>query len=181
MIGYGGKEMAASFRTVRRNTIQIASEIPEDRYDWAPAEGTRSVGSLLAHLIVSPILYEEMHRTLRLTTLKGYDFGGVIARMMAEEAKLSGKATLLNALQSEGERLASWMETLSDEYLAETYTDPTGQNPKTRFEGLLSVKEHEMHHRGQLMLIERILGIVPHLTRQMQERMAARAAATAGR
>jgi hypothetical protein len=29
------------------------------------------------------------------------------------------------------------------------------------------------HHRGQLMLIERMLGIVPHLTRQMQERMAA--------
>ena len=30
----------------------------------------------------------------------------------------------------------------------------------------------EMHHRGQLMLIERMLGIVPHLTRHMQERMA---------
>ena len=44
---------------------------------------------------------------------------------------------------------------------------------KTRFEMLLSTKEHEMHHRGQLMLIERMLGIVPHLTRQMQERMAA--------
>jgi uncharacterized damage-inducible protein DinB len=43
---------------------------------------------------------------------------------------------------------------------------------------LLSVKEHEMHHRGQLMLIERILGIVPHLTRRMQER---RDAATAQR
>jgi len=28
-----------------------------------------------------------------------------------------------------------------------------------------------MHHRGQLMLIERMLGIVPHLTRQMQERL----------
>jgi len=33
---------------------------------------------------------------------------------------------------------------------------------------LLSAKEHEMHHRAQLMLIERLLGIVPHLTRQMQ-------------
>ena len=43
---------------------------------------------------------------------------------------------------------------------------------KTRFEMLLGAKEHEMHHRGQLMLIERMLGIVPHLTRQMQERMA---------
>jgi uncharacterized damage-inducible protein DinB len=35
---------------------------------------------------------------------------------------------------------------------------------------LLAVKEHEMHHRGQLMLIERMLGIVPHLTRQRQQR-----------
>jgi len=35
---------------------------------------------------------------------------------------------------------------------------------KTRFEMLLGVKEHEMHHRGQLMLMERLIGIVPHLT-----------------
>ncbi len=47
---------------------------------------------------------------------------------------------------------------------------------RTRFDMILSVKEHEMHHRGQLMLIERILGIVPHLTREMQARMAAAAA-----
>ena len=38
---------------------------------------------------------------------------------------------------------------------------------------LLGVKEHEMHHRGQLMLMERMLGVVPHLTREMQARMAA--------
>ena len=48
---------------------------------------------------------------------------------------------------------------------------------KSRFEMLLSVKEHEMHHRGQLMLIERLLSIVPHLTREMQERMAGAAKA----
>jgi hypothetical protein len=34
-----------------------------------------------------------------------------------------------------------------------------------------------MHHRGQLMLIERMLGITPHLTRAREER--ARAQATA--
>jgi uncharacterized damage-inducible protein DinB len=45
---------------------------------------------------------------------------------------------------------------------------------KTRFEMLLGTKEHEMHHRGQLMLIQRMIGLVPHLTRVMQERMAAR-------
>jgi uncharacterized damage-inducible protein DinB len=46
---------------------------------------------------------------------------------------------------------------------------------KTRFEMLLGAKEHEMHHRGQLMTMERMIGQVPHLTRQMQERMAAAA------
>lgn len=44
---------------------------------------------------------------------------------------------------------------------------------KTRFEMILGVKEHEMHHRAQLMLIERMLGVVPHLTREMQARIAA--------
>jgi uncharacterized damage-inducible protein DinB len=30
-----------------------------------------------------------------------------------------------------------------------------------------------MHHRGQLMLTERLLGITPHLTRQFEERIKA--------
>jgi hypothetical protein len=45
------------------------------------------------------------------------------------------------------------------------YAKPT----KSRLEGLMSAKEHDMHCRGQLMLIERILGIVPHLTRKYAE------------
>jgi hypothetical protein len=36
-----------------------------------------------------------------------------------------------------------------------------------------------MHHRGQLMLVQRMLGITPHLTRQMEERMKQLRAATA--
>jgi uncharacterized damage-inducible protein DinB len=51
---------------------------------------------------------------------------------------------------------------------------PPGMTPasKSRFEMILGVKEHEMHHRGQLMLIERMVGLVPHLTREMQARIA---------
>jgi len=45
-------------------------------------------------------------------------------------------------------------------------TLPNGET--TRFEMLLGVKEHEMHHRAQLFLIERMVGIVPHLTRARQ-------------
>jgi uncharacterized damage-inducible protein DinB len=45
---------------------------------------------------------------------------------------------------------------------------------------LIAPKEHEMHHRGQLMLVERMLGIKPHLTRHMEERIAAMQAAQPG-
>ena len=79
----------------------------------------------------------------------------------------------------EGERFAGWLQSLSPEFLAETFTDPTGANPRSRLESLLGAKEHEMHHRAQLMLIERVLGIVPHLTRQREERIRQRQAAAA--
>jgi uncharacterized damage-inducible protein DinB len=55
------------------------------------------------------------------------------------------------------------------------------QAPKSRFELLLSPKEHEMHHRGQLMMLQRMVGVVPHLTRLMQERMAQAAQAQGAR
>jgi uncharacterized damage-inducible protein DinB len=60
---------------------------------------------------------------------------------------------------------------------------PEGMEPrmKSRFELLIAPKEHEMHHRGQLMVDERQLGIEPHLTRQMEEVIAAMQAAQAGR
>jgi uncharacterized damage-inducible protein DinB len=51
---------------------------------------------------------------------------------------------------------------------------------KTRFEMLLSPKEHEMHHRAKLMLMERMLGIVPHLTREHQAAVSAMEQKAAG-
>jgi uncharacterized damage-inducible protein DinB len=58
-------------------------------------------------------------------------------------------------------------------------TEGDGKRAKSRFEWLLGAKEHELHHRAQLMLIERQLGIVPHLTRQRNERIAQMRAAKA--
>ena len=74
------------------------------------------------------------------------------------------------------------MEGLPEDLLAERVKLAPGMVPpdKSRFEMLLGPKEHEMHHRAQLMVVERMLGITPHLTRQMQERMAAMKAAQAG-
>jgi len=133
---------------------------------------------MLTHVAISTRIWEEVHKK-RLTTLVGFDFFGIIDQFKAEEEKSRSKAEILALLRTEGEQFAAWLETLTPEILAETVTEPDGKTAKTRFERILGAKEHEMHHRAQLMLIERQLGIVPHLTRQFQERVAQMRAARA--
>ena len=179
MTYYGAKDLAESFRTVRKNTIIIAEEIPEDRYSFRAAPETRTVAQTLYHVAAVPGVQNQIHAVERRTTLEGFDFPGYIRRLMAEEQEPRTKAQIVALLRESGDQWAQWLERQSDEFLAERVTHPAGIAPaRTRFEMLLGVKEHEMHHRAQLMLVERILGIVPHLTRQMQERLAA---ATSGR
>lgn len=178
-MSYGGKELASAFRTVRKNTIQVAEDIPESSYNHSPAPETRTVARMLTHIAISTRIWEEINKTLRLTTLVGFDFLAVRDRFHAEEIKPRTKAEILELLRTEGETFASWLETLTPEFLAEGVTDPDGKTIRTRFERILGAKEHEMHHRAQLMLIERQLGIVPHLTRQFNERVAQMRAARA--
>jgi uncharacterized damage-inducible protein DinB len=174
MLVYGPTQLANAFRTVRGNTVQIAEEIPEDKYDFVPAPGTRSVSELLRHVAFATGFQEDVHRAKRLTTLQGYDFQASGRAAQAKEREPRSKAEIIELLVTRGDDFAGWLASLSPEFLAETVTDPAGKNPRSRLEMLMAAKEHEMHHRGQLMLIERMVGVVPHLTRQRLERMRAR-------
>jgi uncharacterized damage-inducible protein DinB len=179
MTYYGPKELAESFRTVRKNTLVIANEIPAEKYSFRPAENTRSVGELLAHVALAYTFQHQVHAQERRTTLEGFNFPAMMQRLTEEEKKPRTKEQAIELLQSAGEKWAGFLDGLTESFLAERVAMPAGapQSSKSRFEMILSVKEHEMHHRGQLMLIERIVGIVPHLTRDMQARFAASAAA----
>jgi len=175
MTYYGSKELAASFRTVRGNTLKIAEEIPEEKYGFQAAPGIRTVAQTLVHIALVTRVPTLIHFTERRTTLVGFDFFAVMGALQAEVAKPRTKAEILAMLREEGEKFAALLDGASDEFLGEIVHYPEGMAPptKSRFEMLIAAKEHEMHHRGQLMLIERMLGITPHLTRQMQERIAA--------
>jgi uncharacterized damage-inducible protein DinB len=164
---YDAKNLAESFRTVRRNTLTIANEIPEDQYGFRAADGLMSVGELLAHIAVSPMWQIEVHGQ----KITHVDFAFFMARQQQskmEEAALRTKADIIRGLTDNGEKFAAFLEGLDEETLAGTVTFPPPVQPatKSRFEMLLGPKEHEMHHRGQLMLIQRLLGQVPELTRR---------------
>jgi uncharacterized damage-inducible protein DinB len=179
MSSYGGKELASAFRTVRKNTIQVAEDIPESQYGHVAAPECKSVARMLVHIGIATRLWEDVHRKRRLTTMVGVNFLEIRDRFDAEEAKPRSKAEILELLRTEGEQFAAWLETVTPEFLAEGVTEGDGKTVKSRFTWMLSAKEHEMHHRAQLMLIERQLGIVPHITKQANERIAQMRAAKA--
>ena len=174
MTYYGAKDLAEAFRTVRKNTIAVAQDIPADKYGFKPSADTRSVAQLLTHIAVGYRFQHQIHAVERRTTLDGFNFPELMQTLMAEEQRPRTKEQLLTLLKDEGDIWAQFLDGVSDSVLAESVAMRPGMTPaaKSRFEMMLSVKEHEMHHRGQLMLIERLLGIVPHLTRDMQARMA---------
>jgi len=176
---YGAKEIAASFRTVRNNTLKIAEEIPEDQYAFRGAEGTRTIAQTLIHISNAHRFALEIHRDHVRSTMEGFNFMTFIGPIVASEQEPMAKPQIIARLTAAGEEFENWVKTLPDDFLGQVITMPPGGKPeaRTRFDLLIAVKEHEMHHRGQLMLLERLIGITPHLTREAQARRAAMQAA----
>lgn len=174
---YGASQLADSFGTVRKNTILVAEDIPEEKYNFRPAEGVRSVAETLAHIAaLPPVARERQNRRITAPTIEMFQES--MQKIKERESSLRSKKEIVEFLRKDGDEHVAWLRALPEEVLAEVVTFPVGEPAKrTRFEAILGLKEHEMHHRGQLMLVERILGIVPHLTRINQERMAAMQAA----
>jgi uncharacterized damage-inducible protein DinB len=174
MTYYGAKELAEGFRTVRKNTLVIAEDIGEQHYGFRATPETRTIGQTLVHIAVSSKFAEQIHAVERRTTMAGFDFMTFFGPMQAAEQASHSKAQVIALLTENGDKFANWLDTLTDEFLGEEVSMMPGTAPagKSRFEMILGVKEHEMHHRAQLMLLERMVGVVPHLTRQMEARMA---------
>jgi uncharacterized damage-inducible protein DinB len=176
MTYYGATDLARSFRVVRKNTLAIAEDIPENQYDYRPTPESRSVREILAHIAVSSQRTYRGHAVQKITTFAGIDWPTYIRERQEQERELARlpKPKLIEFLCTDGEAWGTFLDTVPEEELAVVipFSPPAEPPTKSRFEMLLSAKEHEMHHRAQLMVFERLLGIVPHLTRQRQARMA---------
>ena len=98
MTHYGGKELAASFRVVRGNTIQVAEDIPEGKYDFKAAPDCRSVAQTLAHIAVSPGFQHYVHSS-KISDLQTVNFMERFQKLGAEEIKPRTKAEIIALLK----------------------------------------------------------------------------------
>jgi uncharacterized damage-inducible protein DinB len=167
---YGPQNLIESMRTVRKNTTLIAEDIPEESYGYRPTPESRSVAEVLLHIAAVWQITYQIHEVEARSSIADFDFEGFLQGSWIAEKQHFSKDQLIALLQTEGKRVCDWVERLPESALAEPVQMPQGSRlaQKTRFEMLLGAKEHEMHHRAQLMVIQRLLGIVPHLTRNRQ-------------
>ena len=163
---YGIHQLADSFRTVRTNTIRVAEDIPEAEYQFRPVPGSRSVAETLVHIAWLEGADRLMHEEKRLASFDGFDFATFLATSEVEETRQRSKAEIIELLRTAGDRWVRWVEQLPESFLSEPFRLPDGKSV-SRFEMLLGTKEHELQHRAQLTVIQRLLGLVPHFTRNL--------------
>ena len=161
---YGPRQLADGIRTVRQNVVLIAEDIHEDDYLFRPSVGSRSVAEILTHIAFFSNFDYLFHEEEHATNVEAFDFGQFLNDGETQEKRHDAKSRVIESLRSSGESWAEWVEFVPEPFLAETVAQRDGTF-KTRFEMILGSKEHETHHLGQLTVIERMLGIIPHLTR----------------
>ena len=161
---YGIPQLVAGVRAARADTLVTAADIPESQYHFRPTPESRSVAETLVHIAWLSSFDRHVHEEARVDSLDGFDFGAAIERSAAEERRPRSKADIVDLLRTDGDRRVRWVEQLPEALLAEQVRMPGGGS-MSRFELLLKTREHEVHHRAQLTVLQRLLGLVPLATR----------------
>src|SRR5262249_44984332 len=117
MTAYTAKDFAESFRTVRKNTLTIAQEIPDKDYGFRAAPEIRTVAQALVHVSNISVFQLQIHQVERRTTLAGFDFPAHMQRMIADEHLERSKDEILAVLRERGDAYAKWVEGLDDAFL----------------------------------------------------------------
>ena len=116
---YGGKELAAAFRTVRKNTIQIAEDVPEESSTASSRRPNRgSIGQTLAHIAVGTTFPTMLHGERipdREDRLRGVHEEG---RRRGSEAA-GPRPRLSRCSRTRASKFAAMLESLDESFLAE--------------------------------------------------------------
>jgi len=69
---YGPQQLANAIRTVRKNTILVAEDIPEESYGYRVTPDSRSVTETLLHIASAPQIVYYIHGSERISSIETF-------------------------------------------------------------------------------------------------------------
>ena len=156
-------EICEEWQDVRNGLIKEADLIPADQFGFKPAGESRTVIELLQHIVESEcLLTGEVCRDD--TNFGRAPFPALIAEYGAHVKNADSKDALLDLLRTSIEKSKQRIREFGDEKLEQTMTRFDGKQVPKRVMLNFTIA-HEMYHRGQVTVYQRVLGIEPALTR----------------
>lgn len=135
-------------------TRKVLDRVPDDQFEWRPHPTSMTLGRLAEHLTEFP-LWATMTMTqsaLDISTLRPADYKSPTARAevlaMFDANRKTGRAHLAN--KTDGEFDAPWTLKAGGK---EMFTMPKASVMRT------FVLNHMVHHRGQMTVYLRMLGV----------------------
>ena len=78
---YGPQQLASAIRTVRKNTIIVAEDIPEESYGYRVTPDNRSVAETLLHIASTPQIDYHVHGSERISSIEDFQLFGALRQV----------------------------------------------------------------------------------------------------
>lgn len=156
-----------NWKEVRTGLISEVSQIPADQFLFRARAETRSVTGILHHVLeAEQVLIGEVCRED--TDFARLPFTQLVAEYAGDIPSLEGKENLLERLTNNFKLTEERLRSFGEEAMQKEMRRLDGRvMPKLAF--LNFVINHEMYHRGQITVYERLLYIEPAITVRVNE------------
>jgi uncharacterized damage-inducible protein DinB len=160
-----------SWKEVRSGLVLEVSQIPADQFAFRATAESRTVTEIIYHIVeAEKFLIGEVCR--RDTDFARKPFNELIKEYASEVRAVEGKDALIKLLEDSLKTTEAMLRSFGEEALKEDMQRLDGKTmPKLAF--LHFTINHEMYHRGQFTVYERLLHIEPALTVQINKFLAA--------
>jgi len=165
-------EICEGWQDVRSGLIKEVELIPADQFGFRPADGSRSALEILQHIVEAErVICGEICRDD--TNLMRAPFLELIARYAGQAKEADTKDAILELLSGSLDETTQRIREFGDEKLEQTMTRFDGKQLRKRVM-LNFIISHEMYHRGQVTVYQRLLGVEPALTKFFKQLAAGR-------
>jgi len=165
------EEMIGFWKEARSGLISEVEQIPTEQFGFQATPETRSVAGIVRHVVgAQEFIIGEICRPD--TDFNRVPIRELVERNAAQAFSGGDKEELIRSLRSTMESSEATLRAFGQEALKETVVGLDGKPiPKLSFLSLYI--SHEMYHRGQISVYERLMQIEPALTVKFKEFLAA--------